>query len=173
MGARTAQSDKGFTLLEVLVAMAILATALVILLESHATAIRLSDASRKLTVGATLARDLMTEFELLGFPSPGNDSGNFEQWYPGFYPGYTWEIEVMESMFWQNVREVYAKVIWEENGQQRFIEVTNFIAAMNKDEQEQAEEESSGQMANPEEMMGAYMDAASGTKDSGFFGENQ
>ena len=55
---------RGFTLLEVMVAMAILATVLVVLLQNHGMSIRMSQRARDASVAANLARDLMTEAEL-------------------------------------------------------------------------------------------------------------
>ena len=162
----------GFTLLEVLVAMAILSTALIILLQAHAGAIRISDTTRKATIAASLARDLMTEFELQGYPSPGNDSGDFEEWYPELYPNYRWEIEVMESIFWSTVREVYVKVIWDEAGQERSVELAQFIAALDEEQQDLAEQESSNTDFSPEALMGAYEQKANqtqGGESGGFF----
>jgi general secretion pathway protein I len=162
--ARVHTPSDGFTLLEVLVAMAILATAFVILLEAHGASIRISDNARRLTVASALARDVMTEFEMNGFPEIGHQEGDFEEWYPTMYPEYSWEIEVIESMFWGNVREIYAKVIWIENGEPREVEIANFVAAMNEEEQDFAASTGSGGVGNLESMMGAYEDAAAGTK---------
>jgi general secretion pathway protein I len=164
MMTRKAHTTEGFTLLEVLVAMAILATAFVILLEAHSASVRLSDNSRRLTVASALARDVMTEFEMNGYPEIGMQQGNFEEWYPMMYPEYTWEIEVIESMFWGNVREVYAKVIWMEGDQPRSVEIANFVAAMNEEEQDIAASTGSGGVGDMSTMMGAYQDAAAGTK---------
>jgi general secretion pathway protein I len=162
--------ENGFTLLEVLVAMAILATAMVVLLESHASSIRISDTSRRLTVGSALARDLMTEIELQGFPSPGSETGDFEQWYPDMYPDYRWEMEIQESMIWQNVREVYVKVLWTETGGERHIELANFAGAMDLEEQDQAASESGGVSSGAAGYLNAYQNAASGTKGAGQLG---
>ena len=148
-------------------AIAILATAMVILLEAHAASVRISDSARRMTKASALARDLMTEFELQGFPAPGMENGDFEQWYPGMYPDYRWEIEIMESMFWQNVREVYVKVLWMEGGDPRQVEVANFIAAMNEEEQDIAAAEGSGVAGDMGSFFGAYEDAASQTKGAG------
>ena len=162
---RAAQS-RGFTLLEVLVSMAILATGMVILLEGHAASVRISDSSRRMSIATALAQDVMTDFEMRGFPSLGSESGDFTETYPGFYPEYRWEIEVMESNFWQYVREVYVKVLWNDGADVRSVELANFVAAMNEDEQIIADSESTG-AANVDNLYGAYEDAASKTKGAG------
>jgi len=147
-----------------MVAVAILATSMVILLQVHGSTINLSDSSRKMSVAASLARGLMTNYEMQGFPSPGAETGDFEEWYPALYPDYTWEIEVMESMFWQNVREVYVKVLWEERGAPQHVELTAFVAPMNRDEQDMAESTSSGATLDPSAMEDAAATAAANTK---------
>ena len=161
---RIRNEEQGFTLLEVLVAISILAIGMVVLLEGHAASIRISDSARRMTVASALARDMMTDFELRGFPSLITDKGDFEELYPGMYPGYTWEIEVQESLFWQHVREVYVKVLWWEGASQREMELAHFVAAMTEEEQDIAASESSGAITDVGQMMGAYEDAASGTK---------
>lgn len=163
---QTTGNRAGFTLLEVMVAMAILATSMVILLESHAASVRISDAARRMSVGAALAQDLMTEFEMQGFPTTGSDSGDFEKWYPSMYPEYRWEIEVNEGSFWQYVREVYVKVIWVEGGTERHVEMANFVAAMDEEDQEIAASTSTG-ASSASNFFDAFSEAAANTKGGG------
>ncbi|MCB1154325.1 prepilin-type N-terminal cleavage/methylation domain-containing protein [bacterium] len=139
----------GFTLLEVVVAMAILATVLVVLLENHSTSIRMSERARKLSIAANLARDLMTEVEMQGFPELGSETGDFEEKYPGQFPDFTWERNVNISIFADFIREVEVKVTYLEDGRPRSIELLNFIGARDVKEQERAEEEVPDEDAEP------------------------
>ncbi|RME21873.1 MAG: hypothetical protein D6806_13900, partial [Deltaproteobacteria bacterium] len=86
----------GATLLEVMVALGILATTYVALLDVHGGAIRLSAYSREVTVGTFLARQLMEQtlekLETEGFPDMDEDEeGDFED--EGF-PSYAWQVHI-------------------------------------------------------------------------------
>ncbi len=130
----------GFTLLEVMVAMAILATSFVVLLENHGSSVRLSSRSREVSIAVNLAKDLMTDIELEGFPEIGTTAGDFEELYPGLYPGYRWEKEVVENNFWDYVRECYVRVFWQDGGYEQKIEITEYIAASTSEERGTVEE---------------------------------
>lgn len=102
---------RGFTLLEVMVAMAILATAFTALLSLHARNLKTIAQERGYTEALFLARERLAEIELQGAPEVGVSSGDFENQYPGEYPGYRWELSVLVPGFFQNVREVTVRVI--------------------------------------------------------------
>ena len=142
-----ATGRKGFTLLEVMCAMAILATVLVVLLENHGMSIRMSLRARQASIAANLARDLMTEIELEGFPEVGSENGNFTDRYPGLYPGYTWEREVNESVFADYIREVTVRVHYPVDGAMAGIELLNLIGAKDIEEQEMAGYGGSGELS--------------------------
>ncbi len=133
--------------------MAILATSMVVLLENHASSIRLSQRSRQVSVAINLAKDLMTELELEGFPEIGANNGNFEEEYPGLYPDYRWEREVQENNFWDYVRECYVRVFWQENGQDQMVQLTEYVAAMDEEQrgiaESQADDDAGGASPTP------------------------
>jgi general secretion pathway protein I len=92
----TSSSQAGFTLLEVLVALGILATSYVALLQTLSGSIRLSAYGRQVTVAAFLAQAKMelAEQNLIkdGFPVDSETKdGTFED---DGYPGYRWKLEV-------------------------------------------------------------------------------
>ena len=82
--------NKGFTLLEVMVALAIIATALVTLLGTHLMSLNLAQKNREQTMSALLARQKMEDVFTTSFNSLGNDSGDFG----ADYPNYEWELSV-------------------------------------------------------------------------------
>jgi len=87
---------RGTTLLEVMVALGILATTYVALLEVHSGAIRLSRYGRQATIASLLAQARMEELEWKlekeGFPdSEQKEEGNFEE--DGF-PAFRWQLRI-------------------------------------------------------------------------------
>jgi type II secretion system protein I len=136
--------SRGFTLLEVMVAMAILATVFVVLLENHGSSLRLSERSRNVTVAINLAKDMMTDLELQGWPELGGDGGNFEEMYPGLYPTFRWEREVNENAFWTYIRECTVRVYWRDGPVEQKVEILQYLAALDQEQQQMAEEESGG-----------------------------
>lgn len=80
----------GFTFLEVMVALAILATAFAAVLKLHSDSIEMMITSRIRTTAAQLAQYKMTQIEALGIENLPMMSGEFE----GLAPDYKWEIQV-------------------------------------------------------------------------------
>jgi len=83
----------GFTLLEVMIAMAILAIALVAAFQSQSQSISMSGQARFLTTASLLAQGKMAELEALRPESVANDSGDFGE----DYPDYAWQVEVADT----------------------------------------------------------------------------
>jgi len=106
---RRSEGDGGFTLLEVLVAVAVLGLALVSLLALHVRNIDLIARDARVTEATMLARGLMTEVETGPFPDLAITDGDFELEYPGRYPGLRWEREVSTTPV-PTVREVRVRV---------------------------------------------------------------
>ncbi len=80
----------GFTLLEVMVALAILSIALVSILGLQARCIDLEAEVRMRITAICLANQLMAETEMAKDPSAGEKKGDFGEQYPEFI----WEKEV-------------------------------------------------------------------------------
>ena len=106
---RRTEKTRGFTLLEVLVAVAVLGFALVSLLGLHVRNIDLIARDERVTAATLLARALMTEVEIGPFPDLGATDGDFELDYPDRYPDLRWEREVLTTPV-PNVREVRMRV---------------------------------------------------------------
>jgi len=75
---------QGFTLLEVLVAVAIAGTAIVMLLHTHSASMRLYERCRGMVIAQHLIRELMSEIEVSGYPGEVDERGDLEDQYPGF-----------------------------------------------------------------------------------------
>src|SRR5574340_1080189 len=91
---RAAHRHAGFTLLEVMVALAIIAFAVVGLLGLHARNIKIVARDQSLTRATLLARELISQIQFQvtsnGLRDLGDDQGTFDG-----YPGYRWERRVL------------------------------------------------------------------------------
>jgi general secretion pathway protein I len=89
------KENRGFTLLEVMVAIALIAIALTAVLGSQSQSVSLAGEARFNTTATLLAQSKMAEIEL---QDPGDltaDSGDFDE----DFPGYTWNLSVSNVMF--------------------------------------------------------------------------
>lgn len=80
----------GFTLLEVMIALAILAITLVTLYQSQSQSISMATDSRFLTTASLLAQGRMAEVDAVDPRGVVSGNGDFGD----DYPGYTWRLEV-------------------------------------------------------------------------------
>ena len=85
-------TTSGFTLLEVMIAVAILSIAMVSLLGSQSQSVSVAGYSRFTVDTALLAQHKLAMIELEDFESLGSDSGNFGS----EFPGYSWTTTVEE-----------------------------------------------------------------------------
>jgi general secretion pathway protein I len=89
------KENRGFTLLEVMVAIALIAIALTAVFGSQSQSVSLAGEARFNTTATLLAQSKMAEIEL---QDPGDltaDSGDFDE----DFPGYTWNLSVSNVMF--------------------------------------------------------------------------
>jgi general secretion pathway protein I len=101
----------GFTLLEVLVAVAIIATALVSLLALHGRNIQIIAYDQRLNRATLLAQAVMTRTIVAeSFPDPTRSSGDFAN-----DPDYRWELEILRGPTREledQIREIHVRVYW-------------------------------------------------------------
>jgi general secretion pathway protein I len=109
MSARARPRACGFTLLEVMVALAVIATAFTALLGLHARNIRLAARDQAYTRALFLARELIANAELGPFPEVGLANGDFETLHPGRYPDFRWERTVNDTAL-PRTREIMVRV---------------------------------------------------------------
>ena len=110
----------GFTLVEVMVAMAILATTFIVLIGLQQRDISLQEYANRLTVATLLARERMMQFEMAGFPQIGEQTGEFLE----EYRDYTWRGAVAPTPF-GFVREVRVRVRW--SGEEQGAELIAYL----------------------------------------------
>jgi general secretion pathway protein I len=84
------QKASGFTLLEVMIATAIIAIALVAALGSQSQSLSLASEAKFATTVAFLAQKKMAELEVQDVKDLSSDSGDFGE----DFPGYRWESQV-------------------------------------------------------------------------------
>ena len=85
----TSGGKKGFTFLEIMVALAIISIALIAALRAQSQSIRTaSEIAEKVKI-INMARMKMTDIEMYGFPDTGEQEGEFED-----YPGFRWKVEI-------------------------------------------------------------------------------
>ena len=89
------KSLRGFTLLEVMVAMAIIAIALTAVLGSQSQSLSLASEAKFNTTAALLAQSKMAEIEAEKPEDLTSDSGDFGE----DYPGYRWDKSVDDVTF--------------------------------------------------------------------------
>ena len=88
--SRIEHRARGFTLLEVMVAMAIMAIVLVSVYRMHSQTLTMNTASRFYTQAPLLAQSKMAQLESGGTEIIAGDSGDFGE----EFPGYTWNVTV-------------------------------------------------------------------------------
>lgn len=86
------RSEKGFTLLEVMIAVALIAIALTTLLVSQSQSVSFANSAKFETMAALLAQSKMSELTLLDADALSSDSGDFGD----DYPGYAWAATVSD-----------------------------------------------------------------------------
>jgi type II secretion system protein I len=114
------RGKRGFTLLEVMVSLAILATAFAAALRLHSDSIGMLISSRIHTKAAELAQFKMTDIERLGLKNMGHREGDFGE----MEPDYIWDIQVEETPdpFWRKVTVIVRNKHGGRAGQYRLIE---------------------------------------------------
>jgi len=84
--------NRGFTLLEVMIAVALIAISLTTLLGSQAQSVSYANSAKFETMAALLAQSKMSEITIQHADSLSSDRGDFGD----DYPGYAWEATVSD-----------------------------------------------------------------------------
>jgi len=102
------QSKAGFTLLEIMAAISIIAIVLVTVYRLHAQTLSMSYSARFYTTAPLLAQKKMVEIESEGRENMSDDSGDFGD----EFPGYRWQVAVedVESKALGNAAENLKKI---------------------------------------------------------------
>lgn len=132
-GSPTSSSCAGFTLIEVVIAVAILVAVMVPLLGAVSYGLQSVSAMRQRSLVLRLAQDKMTELEMMKFPeAEGTEEGNFG---PG-YPEIKWKLELVKSPELQLMEsqipalkgmEVHLTVSWTDSGAEKSLELHSLL----------------------------------------------
>lgn len=125
----------GFTLLEVMFAVAILAIALPVLLGLRNSDIDLHARARAITTATFLAKEKLLEAELTPVLPIGETGGEFTTPSPGTptssgtenrAPGFRWKRIVVPTPL-DAVREIRIQVLWPRGTNEDMVEVSSFV----------------------------------------------
>ncbi|MFI5322315.1 MAG: prepilin-type N-terminal cleavage/methylation domain-containing protein [Thermodesulfobacteriota bacterium] len=106
----------GFTLLEVIIAVAIIGSSLAILLGAVNKNLILASESKNLSIASFLAQRELSEIETEGYPEIGNQEGAFED-----YPEFNWYESVQPYNIQQlstEIRIVILTITWGEGNKE-------------------------------------------------------
>ncbi|HEX3033700.1 MAG TPA: type II secretion system protein [Thermodesulfobacteriota bacterium] len=104
--------NRGFTLLEVLVAVAILGSAFAVILGAVNRSLVLASDSKNLAIAEALVQTKLAEIELEGFPEPREEKGEFAE-----APGFKWSLTVKPLNvpgLNTEIRVVHLVITWDE-----------------------------------------------------------
>jgi len=119
---KTKALSEGFTLLEVMIAISILAIAMVVILGLRNRAIDLNGYARDLTAASLLAESKMGEWELKSFPDLGESVGEFGKENPDF----KWRVIVTPTPF-DDLRELEVIVTWKRGVRDEMLSLTTYF----------------------------------------------
>jgi len=112
--------QRGFTLLEVMIALVIVATVLVTLLGLQARTIGLGDRQQNITRATMLAQERMSDIEIAG--SSRDDEGSFDTPFDRF----RWQVRYRPTPL-AAVEEVTVTVLWGAEGSNEDVTLTSFM----------------------------------------------
>jgi general secretion pathway protein I len=126
--------QRGFVLLDVLLALAVLAIALPVLLGLANRDLELLAHARALTTATLLAQEKLLETEVEGFPPVGQVIGDFQT--ASFYraadrrqdqrDAFRWARTVDATSF-EDVREVRISIFWPRGKTEEKVEMTSYV----------------------------------------------
>jgi type II secretion system protein I len=123
---KSTDDNSGFTLIEIVVTLAILSLGLPVLLQSFSNVANNQRISEDKTTVLYLLRTRMAEIELQGYPDIGTEEGEF-----GENSRYRWRSEVhgVESdEFEEGLRAVTVTITWLEQGKTESTSMNTYVA---------------------------------------------
>lgn len=125
LGPRASSLASGFTLLEIMIALAIVSIALVTLLSLCNRSIAVNDRLEKITRATLLAQDKMTEVEVLSQQS-GKDLENEEGVFDKPFDGFRWRTTFTDTPL-PSIKQVTVTVLWGEEARNEKVDLNSFV----------------------------------------------
>jgi prepilin-type N-terminal cleavage/methylation domain-containing protein len=124
-GSRVKKATKGFTLLEVMVAVVIMATVLVSLIGLKNRSMQDVLLAEHITTGTMLAKRMMVE-TIAKKPQTVEEEGDFPD--EENYMGYTWKRTVANIPLpnGSTIMEVRIAILWKEGTRQELVELVSY-----------------------------------------------
>ena len=119
----TSKKHSGFTLLEIIVALAVLAVALVALLTLRNHDIALQAHAQHLVTATSLAKAKLEEFNRVAETDHTESSGDFGEHYPGY--AWNWDVQPTPVPKWV---ELTVTVTWPEGARQEQVALTTYVS---------------------------------------------
>ncbi len=123
---KSTDDNSGFTLIEIVVTLAILSIGLPVLLQSFSSVANNQKLSEDKTTVLYLLKTRMAEIELQGYPDIGTEEGEFGENSP-----YRWRSEVHDvesDEFEEGLRAVTVTITWLERGKAESTSMAAYIA---------------------------------------------
>lgn len=123
---KSARGNAGFTLIEIIVTLAIISLGLPVLLQSFSNAANAQKNAEDKTTSLYLLKTRMAQIEIQGYPDIGQEEGDFGENSP-----YRWRTEVhdVESEDFQDgLRAVTVTITWQERGREKSISMSTYFA---------------------------------------------
>ena len=132
------KSQKGFTLLEVVVALSIAAIAFPALLKAFSEGIKNYSLIENKTTAYYLLKLKMGQVEMAGYPDVGNEEGDF-----GTDSRFRWATDIADSDT-DGLREITVIITWDERGKEKTLQLSTYMADRTIEQQEEEQTQQQG-----------------------------
>ena len=125
MSDRKFHDQRGFTLLEIVIALAILSIALVAVLKNGGSNLSLIYESNTLTTASFLCRQKLAEIE-----SDLGETNVMEGDFGKEFPGFRWKAEFfIPPAMLSNARRLEVKILWTEGRRERHFALSQYVSS--------------------------------------------